>query len=70
MGKLEFGKPLGGPRRVWEDNIKMSVKETIWGVLDWVHLSEGGQKWRSFCEHGNEPEGFVKCRGGGFKLSR
>jgi hypothetical protein len=32
-------------RRVWKDNIKMSVKETagLRGVLDCIHLAEGGE---------------------------
>jgi hypothetical protein len=32
MGKLEGNKPLGGPRRRWEDGIRMDLREIGWGV--------------------------------------
>ena len=31
MGKPEGKRPLGGPRRRWEDNIKMDLQEVEWG---------------------------------------
>jgi hypothetical protein len=30
----ERKRPLGRPRRRWEDNIKMDIKEVGWGGLD------------------------------------
>jgi hypothetical protein len=35
MGKPEGKRSLGRPRRRFEDNIKMAVREIGWGVLDW-----------------------------------
>jgi hypothetical protein len=32
MGKPEGRRPLGRPRRRWEDNIKMDRREVGWGV--------------------------------------
>jgi hypothetical protein len=32
VGKAEGKKPLGRPRRRWEYNIKMDLKEVTWGV--------------------------------------
>jgi hypothetical protein len=26
------------PRRRWEDNIKMDIREIEWGGMDWIHL--------------------------------
>jgi hypothetical protein len=31
VGKREGRKPLGRPRRRWEDNIKMELREIGWG---------------------------------------
>ena len=31
VGKPEGKRPLGRPRRRWEDNIKMGVREVGWG---------------------------------------
>jgi hypothetical protein len=35
----EGKKPLGKPRRRWEDNIKKDLQEVIWGDLDWIGLA-------------------------------
>jgi len=35
-GKLEGKRPLGKPRRRWEDNIKMDVTELGWGTWAWL----------------------------------
>jgi len=39
VGKHEGKKPLGRPRRRWEDNIKMDIQEEGCGVMDWIDLS-------------------------------
>ena len=39
MGKPEGKKPLGRPRRRWEDNIKMDLQEVGFGVMDWIELA-------------------------------
>jgi hypothetical protein len=37
--RIQEGKrPLGRPRRRWEDNIKMDLREIGWGGMDWIHL--------------------------------
>jgi hypothetical protein len=33
-------RPPGRPRRRWEDNIKMDLKEVGWGSMDWFDLAE------------------------------
>jgi hypothetical protein len=38
VGKPEGKRPLGRPRRRWED-ITMDVKETGWGGMGWIHLA-------------------------------
>jgi hypothetical protein len=38
VGKPEGKRPLGRPRRRWEDNIKMDVQEVGGGRGDWMEL--------------------------------
>ena len=40
VGKPERKKPLGRPRRRWEDNIKMNLREVGCDPGDWIALSE------------------------------
>jgi len=47
---LEYlGKtPLERPRREWEDNIRMDLREVLWEGVNWIHLSQGTDQWRDF----------------------
>jgi hypothetical protein len=36
MGKPEGKRQLIRPRRRWEDGIRMDLKETGWGSVDWI----------------------------------
>jgi hypothetical protein len=40
VGKLEGRRPLLRPRRRWEDNIKMGLREIGFGDADWVNLAQ------------------------------
>ena len=40
MGKPEGKRPLGRPRRRWEDNIKMDLQEIGYGGMDWIELAQ------------------------------
>ena len=46
VGKHEGKKPLGRPRRRWEDNIKMDIQEVGWG-MDWIELAQDRDRWRA-----------------------
>jgi hypothetical protein len=37
-GKTEEKRPLGRPRRRWENNIKMDLKEVRWGMY-WIDMA-------------------------------
>jgi hypothetical protein len=37
--RVLVGKPLGRLRCRWKDNIKMDLRETGWGDIDWIHLA-------------------------------
>ena len=41
VGKPEGKRPLGRPRRRWEDNIKMDLQEVGGGCEDWSWLRIG-----------------------------
>jgi hypothetical protein len=40
MGKTEGKKPLGRPRRRWEDNIKMDLQKVGCGGMEWINLDQ------------------------------
>jgi hypothetical protein len=41
VGKSEGKRPLGKPRRRWEDNIKMDLQEAGGGRGDWMEFGSG-----------------------------
>ena len=45
VGKPEGKRPLGRPRRRWEDNIKMDLQEVGCGGMDWIELAQDRDKW-------------------------
>ena len=47
MGKLEGKRPLGRPRRRWEDNIPMNLREVGCDPGDWIALDEDRDQWRA-----------------------
>ena len=47
VGKPEGKRPLGRPRRRWEDNIKMDLQDVGGGFGDWMELAEDRERWRA-----------------------
>jgi hypothetical protein len=48
VGKPEGKRPLGRPRRRWEDNIKMDLQEVERGGReDWMVLAQDRDRWRA-----------------------
>ena len=45
VGKPEGKRPLGRPRRRWEDNIKMDLREVGGGFGDWMELAQDRDGW-------------------------
>jgi hypothetical protein len=46
VGKPEGKRSLGRPRRRWEDNIKMDLREIGMGGMDWIDLAQDTDQWR------------------------
>jgi hypothetical protein len=47
MGKPEGKRPLGRPRRRWEDGIRMDLREIGWGSVNWIQLAQDRDRWRA-----------------------
>jgi hypothetical protein len=45
VGKLEGKRPLGRPRRTWEDNINIALREIMLGNVNWINLAQDRYQW-------------------------
>ena len=46
VGKPERNKPLGRPRRRWEENIKMDLQEVGSNGTEWIDVAQDRDRWR------------------------
>ena len=54
VGRPDGNRPLGRPRRVLENNIKMVLPEVGWGGVGWIAVAEDGDR--------RQPSGSIQCR--------
>jgi hypothetical protein len=47
VGKPEGRRPLGRPRRRWEDGVRMNLGEIGLGDVDWIRLAQDRDRWRA-----------------------
>jgi hypothetical protein len=47
VGKPEGKRPLGRPRRRWEDGIRMDLPEIGLGGVDWIRLAQDRDRWQA-----------------------
>jgi hypothetical protein len=47
VGRPEGRRLLGRPRRRWEDNIKVDLREIWFGDVDWINLAYDRDRWRA-----------------------
>jgi hypothetical protein len=45
VGKPEGKRPVGRPRRRWVHCIEMDLRETGWGCMDWIDLTQDRDQW-------------------------
>ena len=43
----EGKRPLGRPRRSWQDNIKIDLQEVGCGGVDWIEVAQERDSWRA-----------------------
>jgi hypothetical protein len=48
VGRPEGKRPLGRPRRRWENNIKMDLGEIGIDGANWIRLAQDRVRWRAF----------------------
>ena len=48
MGNPEGKRPLGIPRRRWEDDMEVDLQEVGFGGMDWIELAQDSDRWRAF----------------------
>ena len=46
MGRPDGKRTLGSPRRRWEDNIKVGLRDVGRG-MDWIELAQDRDRWRA-----------------------
>ncbi|KAJ4429209.1 hypothetical protein ANN_26212 [Periplaneta americana] len=59
-GRPEGRRPLWRPI-IWEDNIKMDLREMGYDDRDWINLAQDRDRMAGLCEGGNEPLGSLKA---------
>jgi hypothetical protein len=47
VGKPEGKRPLGRPRRRWEDNVRMDLREIGLGGMGWIDLAQDRDQCRA-----------------------
>jgi hypothetical protein len=47
VGKPEGRRPLGRPRRRWEDNIKRDLQEVGGNCGNWMEWAQDRDRWRT-----------------------
>jgi hypothetical protein len=47
VGKREEKRPIGRPRRRWEDYMNSDLKKIRWESMDWMHPAQDNDRWRA-----------------------
>jgi hypothetical protein len=47
VGEPEGERPLGRPRRRWENNIRMGLRKIGRGGMDWIEEAQDTDHWRA-----------------------
>ncbi|KAJ4448488.1 hypothetical protein ANN_10504 [Periplaneta americana] len=68
VGRPEGKRSLGRPRRRWEDNIKMVLREVGYDDRDWINLAQDRDRWRAYVRAAMNLR--VKIKGKGIPVTR
>ena len=47
VGKPEEKRPLGRPRCIWVDNIRIDLQKVGCGYVDWIGLVQDRDRWQT-----------------------
>jgi hypothetical protein len=47
MGKPGGKRPLGRPRRRWDNGIRINLRETSWESVEWIQLAQDRDRWQA-----------------------
>jgi hypothetical protein len=47
VGRPEGKRPLGRPRHRREDDIKVDIREVVWGGMGWIVVAANMDRWRA-----------------------
>jgi hypothetical protein len=47
LGRPEGKRPLGRPKRRWEDNVKIDLQKVGKGGMGWIDLTQDRARWRA-----------------------
>jgi hypothetical protein len=47
MGKPGGKRPLGRPRRRWDNGIRIDLRETSWESVEWIQLAQDRDRWQA-----------------------
>ena len=61
VGKPEGRRPLVRPRRRWEDNIRMDLREVECRCVDWMELAQDRDRWRALVSAVMNLQGSIQC---------
>jgi hypothetical protein len=48
VGRPKSKRPVGRPRRMWEDNIKLDLREIGIDGANWIQMAQNRVRWRAF----------------------
>ena len=61
VGKPEVKRPLGRPRRRWDDNITFDLQEVECGGMDWIEMAQDKDRWRALVNAVMNLSCSIKC---------
>jgi hypothetical protein len=61
VGKPKGRRPLGRPKRRWEDSMKIDLQNVGCEDMDWIHLAQDRDSWRAHVNAVMKLRGSIKC---------